>query len=230
MKKVLLALLPLALPVIAAAQFDGDPSTKPAQTNEKKAPEMAMQMPKPLKGSPELKKLNWMVGRWRMNGTANQGPQKMKVTGSSQVEWDVDGTWLTTHEKFSMGKGMPAMAGHLMISYDTMSKQYVGYWMDNMSAMAIAIKGNFTDENTMVFKSEAANGMPATTYTMARTKTGQSFEMKSEDGSMGMSLNYTKMVAKRKPAMKPKAKTAAPKPPVAAAGTTTPPVKTGTGN
>lgn len=233
MKKLLWAVLPfVALPVMASAQFDGDPSTKPAQENAKKGGDKAaMPMMKPMKGSAELKKLNWMVGDWKLAGTGSMGPNKMKITGTCKSSWEVGDAWLVSHEMINMGKGMPSLHGHLMITFDATAKQYVGYWMDDTSATVTSMKGDFTDENTMVFKSDAANGMPATTYTMKRTKSGQTFEMKSDDGSMTMNLGYSKVVAKKKkkPAAKPKvAKPVVAKPPVAPTGTPGTP-GTGTG-
>lgn len=221
MKKLLWALLPLAaLPVMASAQFDGDPSTKPAQQNTKKADDKAaMPMMQSMKGSPELKKLSWMAGNWRMTGNSSMGPNKMKVSGTSKAGMAVGDAWLVADEILSMGKGMPALHGHLMITYDAAGKQYMGYWIDDTSSMVTSMKGKFTDDNTIVFKADAANGMPATTYTMARTKSGQTFEMKAEDGSMAMTLNYTRAV-KRKPVVKRKPKPAAKAPAATGTGTT----------
>jgi len=209
MRKVLLTLLPLfALSGAAFAQFDGDPSTKPAAMAE--APQM-----KPIKGSPELKKLARMVGNYRVTGKTFMSGKEEKLNGTSRTYLTTDGAWVASDEVAMVGK--TKMVGHLRLSYDAMSKSYMGYWFDNFGGYAIPMKGDYQDDK-LVMNAEGVHGMPPMTVTMSVTKRGGHMEM-TMGGQPAMSLDYIRVAARKpRPKAKAKPKAAAPAvvPPAAA--------------
>ena len=227
MKKFLWAICPLVvMPTLALAQFDADAAKK---QDAAKAPEMSMMDMKSMKGSPELKKLSGMVGSFKTSGKSWEGGKEMSVNGSCTTMWGVGDAWLESNEIMHMGSGKGAMTlhGHLMISYDSMSTMYNGYWMDDMMGTATAMKGNFEGEK-LVMKSDAMGMMPAMTYMMEPTKGGGNhFVATMADGKPALDITYTRVHAAPK---KKKVKKAAPKKMVAkpATGTTMPPPSTGT--
>lgn len=195
MKKFFFTALPLLMfSGVAFAQFDGDPSTKPAATAE-------MAQMKPVKGSPELKKLSWMLGNYRVKGTSQMMGKAERMTGTSRTYLATDGAWVVSDELATMGK--MKMAGHLRLSYDANAKVYMGYWFDNFAGVAMVMKGDFQGEK-FVMNSEAANGMPPITVTMSPAKNGNHMEM-TMGGQPAMSLDYVR-VANRKPRRKVRAK------------------------
>lgn len=192
MRKFLWTILPLVvLPAMAAAQFDGDPSTKPAAAEQ---PQM-----KPISGSAELKKLNSMVGSYRVSGKSMMTGKDEKMTGFSRCSWSVGGAWIHVEESATAGK--MKMHGNLMMSYDAGSKAYMGYWFDNYAGQTTVFKGNFEGEK-LVMSSEGGNGMPPMTVTYSPIKRGTHMEM-TMGGQTVMSLDYTRVVARK---AKPKAK------------------------
>ncbi|HUK25089.1 MAG TPA: DUF1579 family protein [Terriglobales bacterium] len=80
-----------------------------------------MPMPKP---GPEVKKLDYFVGSWTMEGEMKPGPMGPggKFTGSETDEWMPGGFFLEAHEEFKtpMGDG----TAKAFMGYDTEGKMY----------------------------------------------------------------------------------------------------------
>ena len=81
-----------------------------------------MPMPKP---APELKQLDWMVGKWTLDGDAKPGPMGPggKMTMTEEVHWMQGGFFLVSHSKFS-GAGMGDGSGISIMGYDSDAKKY----------------------------------------------------------------------------------------------------------
>lgn len=81
-----------------------------------------MQMPKP---SPELKKLDFMTGTWKMDANIKPGPMGPggPMTSTSENSWMDGGFFLTSHSKFESG-AMGNGSGTAFMGYDPASKMY----------------------------------------------------------------------------------------------------------
>ncbi len=81
-----------------------------------------MQMPKP---APELKQLDWMAGKWKLEGDAKPGPMgpggKMNMT--EDIHWMQGGFFLVSHTKFA-GAGMGEGSGISVMGYDSDEKKF----------------------------------------------------------------------------------------------------------
>jgi hypothetical protein len=97
----LLILLLLGLAVIASAQ---------------------MPMPKP---APELKQMDWMAGKWKLDGDTKPSPMGPggKWTMTEDIHWMEGGFFLVSHSKFS-GGGMGEGSSISIMGYDTDAKKF----------------------------------------------------------------------------------------------------------
>src|SRR5208283_2062405 len=89
----------------------------------------APQMPKP---GPELKKLDYFMGTWKMDGDMKPSPYGPggKFSGTDHNEWMTGGFFLVTHSdsKSSMGEGK----GLAVMGYNTDDKVYTYHAFDSM--------------------------------------------------------------------------------------------------
>ena len=81
-----------------------------------------MEMPKP---APELKQMDWMVGKWKLEGDAKPGPMGPggKWTMTEDIGWMQGGFFLVSHNKFS-GAGMGEGSGVSILGYDTDAQKF----------------------------------------------------------------------------------------------------------
>ena len=81
-----------------------------------------MPMPKPV---PELKQLDWMAGRWKLDGDAKPSPMGPggKMTMTEEISWMQGGFFLVSNSHFS-GAGMGEGSGVSIIGYDTDAKKF----------------------------------------------------------------------------------------------------------
>jgi hypothetical protein len=111
------------------------------------------EMPKP---APELKKLNYFVGTWTVEGEIKPGPMGRggKFTGTNHVQWMDGAFFLVTHSEFNgpMGKGTETA----YMGYDSNDKMYT-YDSFNSLGEADHAKGN-VDGDTWTWRSETTMG------------------------------------------------------------------------
>src|SRR5215469_2174821 len=81
-----------------------------------------MEMPKP---GPELKKLDYFAGNWKIDADLKPGPMGPggKMTGTDAMEWMPGGFFLVNHSKFE-GAGMGPGSSTAVFGYDTDKKAY----------------------------------------------------------------------------------------------------------
>lgn len=141
-----------------------------------------MEMPKP---APELKKLDYFVGSWTLEGDMKPGPMGPggKFTGSETDEWMEGGFFVKAHEEFKipMGNG----AAEAFMGYDTNDKTYT-YHSFSTSGEAEAATGKF-EGNTWTWNSEEHMGAQTmkgryTATVLSPTSYAFKFEV-SPDGS-----------------------------------------------
>ena len=93
------------------------------------------QMPAPKPG-PELKKLDYFVGTWTMDGDLKPGPMGPggKMTGTERIEWMDGGFFLTSHSNFksAMGNGTGlAVMGYTPTTRSTPTTNITAWEMRN---------------------------------------------------------------------------------------------------
>jgi hypothetical protein len=81
-----------------------------------------MQMSKP---APELKQLDWMAGKWKLEGDAKPSPMGPggKMTMTEDVHWMQGDFFLVSHSKFS-GAGMGEGSAISIMGYDSGAKKF----------------------------------------------------------------------------------------------------------
>src|SRR5687767_13066919 len=85
--------------------------------------------PPPTDGSKaEMKKLDWMVGRWKGEGWIQTGPQRKEFIGTENVQRKIDGLALLVEGRF-VEKGAPPDAPPIhdtlaVMSYDAGAGHY----------------------------------------------------------------------------------------------------------
>jgi hypothetical protein len=88
-----------------------------------------MQTPKP---GPELKKFDYFIGSWTMDGDVKPGPMGPggKFTGSETDEWMPGGFFVEAHEEFKgpMGTG----TGIAVLGYNSDDKVYTYHSFDSI--------------------------------------------------------------------------------------------------
>ena len=142
MKKLCLSVLALAC--LSAAALADEPKMS---AEEQKAMEMWMKLATP---SESHKELEAMAGTWdtavKMWMAPDAPPAESK--GVSVNKMVLGGRWLEQSFKGEMMGGPFEGIGYT--GYDNYKKQYVGWWMDTMSTMAMQSTGTADDKaNTM---------------------------------------------------------------------------------
>src|SRR5689334_21177135 len=73
----------------------------------------------------EMKKLQWMVGRWEGDVTMSQGPGNTRVINQTEnIESKLDG-FVITMEGIGKEKGAEVFHAFGVLSYDIMAKKYI---------------------------------------------------------------------------------------------------------
>ncbi|HZD93599.1 MAG TPA: DUF1579 family protein, partial [Candidatus Sulfotelmatobacter sp.] len=106
--------------------------------------------------APELQKLKYFVGTWKMEGEAKPGPMGPggKFTSTERSEWMPGGFFVVNHGTGSM-PGMGKMISTAYMGYNPEEKVYTYNEFNNMGAADVAkgtVEGDtwtFTDENKM---------------------------------------------------------------------------------
>jgi hypothetical protein len=83
----------------------------------------AAQMPAPPKPSPEIKRLSYFTGTWKVDGKMEPGPgmpQGGPMSSTDKAGWDFRGFYLVTRSEFTGGMGKEVS----YMGYDPQKKQY----------------------------------------------------------------------------------------------------------
>jgi len=85
---------------------------------------LAQNPPGPPKPAPELQRVNYFAGSWKMSGNMNPGPfgPGGKFTGTEHNAWDLDGFFMVSRSTFN-GGGMNGK-GVAYFGYDANKKVY----------------------------------------------------------------------------------------------------------
>ena len=142
-----------------------------------------MEMPKP---APELKKVDYFTGNWKVEGEAKPGPMGPggKFTGTDAWGWMQGGFFLVNHSKFA-GGGMGTGSSTAFMGYDTDKKVYT---YDEFNSMGETVHSTGTVEgDTWTWQNEAKMGTQMmkgrfTTKILSPTSYSFKFEM-SKDGA-----------------------------------------------
>src|SRR5271170_5385964 len=142
------------------------------------------QMPAP-KPAPELKKLDYLVGTWKMEGESKPGPMGPggKMTMAEEDAWMEGGFFLVSHSKFE-APGMGSGSGTSFMGYNPDQKTYT---YDEFNSMGESEHATGTvDGDTWTWLSDEKMGPQAmkgryTTKILTPTSYTFKFEM-STDG------------------------------------------------
>ena len=113
-----------------------------------------MDMPKP---APELKKLDYFAGNWKVEGDIKPGPMGPggKFSGTDAWGWMEGGFFLVNHSKFA-GAGMGSGSGTSFMGYDTEKKVYT---YDEFNSVGETVHSTGTVEgNTWIWLNDAKMG------------------------------------------------------------------------
>ena len=113
----------------------------------------------PMQKSPELDKLNFLVGEWNSQDELyfNPGAEPNKTTGLSNFSWEVGDLWLKQDFVSNMGP-MGTMYGVGYITWDTEKGVYINHWIDNFSTANYTTTGSFNEDGGLVFTGTQQNG------------------------------------------------------------------------
>jgi hypothetical protein len=148
--------------------------------------EAQMRMPKP---SPEMKKVDYFVGRWKMDGEVKPGPMGPggKMTMTEENSWMEGGFFLVTHSKFE-GAGLGSGSGTSFMGYNPDTKMYT---YDEFNSMGEATHSTgIVDGDTWTWTGEEKMGdqMVKGRFTV-KILTPTSYTFKYEMSSDGTNWN-----------------------------------------
>lgn len=166
-------------------------------------PQNPQQAPKP---APELKRLSFFQGTWKVEGEMKPGPfgPGGKMTGTDRAAWDLSRFFLVTHSDMS-GGGMNGKSVSYL-GYDTQKKQYT-YDAFNSFGEAEHATGTVSDKNwtwtsESTMKGQKVNSRGTITE-VSPTSYTLNFEYSTDDGKTwapAMQATATKQAAAtRKP-------------------------------
>jgi Protein of unknown function (DUF1579). len=142
-----------------------------------------MDMPKP---APELKKLDYFAGNWKVEGEMKPGPMGPggKVSGTDSWGWMEGNFFLVNHSKFA-GAGMGSGSGTAFMGYDADKKMYT---YDEFNSMGETVHSTGTvDGNTWTWVNDAKMGsqmMKGRFTVMVVSPTSYTFKFEvSQDGT-----------------------------------------------
>lgn len=111
-------------------------------------------MPKP---APELKKLDYFLGNWKLEGDSKPGPMGPggKFTGNEHYQWMDGGFFMQVPSDFK-GASMPDVKGLSILGYDSDKKVYTYHEFNSMGE-AFAAEG-VLEGDTWTWNSEQKMG------------------------------------------------------------------------
>lgn len=132
----------------------------------------------------ELKKLQFMEGKWTADLDAWMGPEKSTMKVKIDSRWAVGGRFLIQDHEYSMGPGL-TMNGLNMLTYDPQKKEWVGLWFDSSEANPMRLTGGWKGDTLTLTSGETeVTGMGKVimraTYTKASS--GIDFLLEMKDG------------------------------------------------
>ncbi|MCI0413278.1 DUF1579 domain-containing protein [bacterium] len=109
-------------------------------------------------GAPQgnaLSRLEFFIGDWKTAGKMFPAGtnQPVETSGRIAYRW-ASSLWLIFDHTAAMPEKIPYSV-HGIVGYDPASGEYVAYAFNSMNPVAIRYRGNWRDENTLVFDSDA---------------------------------------------------------------------------
>lgn len=143
---------------VAQDSYKADPHKKGDHADQHAmSPEAAAEMEAWMKAATpgeHHQRLNYFVGSWNVTVKSYMGgPEPMTSSGSSNVEWIMDGRYIKDTFKGDF-MGMP-FQGMGITGYDNIQGHYVGLWIDNMGTGFMTSKGTW-DQATKTYTFKAA--------------------------------------------------------------------------
>jgi uncharacterized protein DUF1579 len=146
MKRMLLVMLTAALSLGVAVAGPGE--------NGSSTPEMM-----PIGPSPELKKLEFLVGKCTAKGKMYMpGQAAVDWSGSDKTTWTKDGRYIKSESKMSCS-GMGEDVALTMIAYDQQAKIYRLWRYSSFTTVPIEATGSFEGEKLVFNTNPCEKGM-----------------------------------------------------------------------
>ena len=141
------------------------PTTSPAQeTGGGEGEGAGMEMPEP---APEMKKMDWMIGRWSVDETHEKSQWGPGGTGEGAMEVERGPGGFSHVFTYESTGPMGSFSGHGMTAWDPQAKVYRTSWTDNMTP-GLMISECREEGNDIVCTSESSMaGPPMTMRTRA---------------------------------------------------------------
>jgi hypothetical protein len=138
-------------------------------------------MPTP---APELKNLNYFVGKWKLEGDMKPGPMGPggKWTGTEQNEWMEGSFFVVSHSEFkgNMGNGK----GIAFMGYDSDKKVYTYHEFNSMGE-SVASEGTLEGDTWTWNSQERMGGATLNTRFIIKQVSPTSFTVKFDMGPAG---------------------------------------------
>src|SRR5262249_49570070 len=142
-------------------------------------------MPTP---APELKKLDYFSGNWKLEGDAKPGPMGPggKFSGMEHNEWMKGGFFLVSHSDFK-GAGMPDAKGLSVMGYDSAKKVYT-YQEFNSMGENFSSEGRVEGDNWTWTSEQEMGGQVMTSRFSMKMMSPTMFTIKFEMAPKGSEL------------------------------------------
>lgn len=129
-------------------------------------PKMSMEEMKAMRPErpAELSKLDRFVGTWQGTGEATMAglEEPMKVSGTSELSWGLDGWSLVELSTYSMGE-LGEMKGHGFWSYDIPGKRFRTAWTDSMGGFGTGTLKYNAETDTWHIRAKSKSSFGTTT-------------------------------------------------------------------
>ncbi len=106
------------------------------------------------KRDPALERLDCFLGDWKSDAKVSPGKfgPGGRASGTTHYHWGVGNNWLIFDSAFSL-PGMVIYEVHGLVAYDPKEGKYVSYAFNNLVPHAIEYRGEWKDENSLIFTS-----------------------------------------------------------------------------
>ena len=129
------------------------------------------------KRDPAIDKLDFFLGTWKCEAKVLPGRfgPGGPASGMSHYKWSIGGKWLMYDSEFVLPSIGPYEV-HGVLAYDEKEGKYVSYAFNNLAPRGVEYRGEWKDQNVLIFTSLAKSGaVPYRGLSIRSFRTGRSF-------------------------------------------------------
>ena len=204
----------MALAATALAQSQGSQQAEPAPGAPPAQPQ-SKRLPRVVTASPEMQKLQFMIGEWRTAETfapSDWAPKGGTGNGRARVRWGA-GKKFMLENYMSRNQAFGPFAGQATFWYDQKAKAYRSFWCDGMMGCEDSFGSGHWDGDRFIVEGEhefEGKKMKArlTVYDIKPDSFGWMEETSMDGGPMkkSMSIQYTRAAGGARAAEPPETK------------------------